>query len=213
MGHLGDGIDLMHFDLPPKPPAIIRRVQSLLSVAPGIIRGVEPGLMLGMSAMMMQQMLLGKGGGSLAEALYPRTSGTAIGDCTNYGGLSAAFDGTTSKSYSACAGKNGTTAYLGKTMGAAAPLSKIVVYGSNDYGLSSGGTAESITWSLYGKNGTPSNGTDGAQLATGSITDADNSTARTFTSGDTTTAYTNVWLYWTAGANLFAAQMEIYVMQ
>lgn len=151
---------------------------------------------------------------SLTEVLYDRTTGTNIGNMTTSGGLAASFDGNTNQDNATASAMLGATGYVGKTLTAARPLSRLVAYGANNFGFSSAGTAESVTLRAYGKNGTaPSSGTDGTQLATTTFTDFDNNTAVTLNSTDTITPYNHLWLYISSGANVFCAELQIYVMQ
>ncbi len=157
--------------------------------------------------------LLGTYAGKV-ETLWDRTQGTNIGNWTGNGGLAASFDGNTNQASGSCSARAGVSpCYVGKTISVAAPLSKMVIYGSNNVGHSSAGSAETITWRLYGKNGTPSNETDGTLLASGTFTDTDDNTAHTLTSGDKVTSYTSLWVYISAGLNLFMGEVQIYTMQ
>ncbi len=71
------------------------------------------------------------------------TDGSNIGDMTGGGGVSAAFDGVTDSVRTACAEKTGTnnlTGYVGKDWGVGVEktIKEFTIYGSSDYGFSSG---------------------------------------------------------------------------
>jgi hypothetical protein len=127
-------------------------------------------------------------------------TGTAIGDLTGGGGLSAAFDGSTSQAGSGVsAGKDAATqAYIGKNYTSAPKkIGKAIVYGSNNTGFTSGAGAATVTISLRGKNGsapTPYTG-DGTEIGTLAFSDtANESGGRTVTSADTSTSWDYVWI-------------------
>ena len=150
----------------------------------------------------------------LTETLYDRTTGTNIGDMTATGGLAASFDGNTSQSNAQCSVRsNLSNGFVGKTMGASAPISKIVVRSTNNIGFTNTGN---VTIQLYAKTSAPSSGTDGTLLGTNAIgSGGSNSTDYTVTSSDTTTSYSNVWAYITSSggsADIYCAELSIYVM-
>lgn len=150
---------------------------------------------------------------TLVETLFDRTTGTNIGDATSGGGLAAAFDGDNDELNNDCAYRNAAAnMWVGKTLTAAFPISKVNTWGSSDAGYE--GVGANITISLYGKSGAaPANGTDGTLLGTtGSTSAPENSDPRTITSSDTTTAYDHVWVYLEGTTNQFIAELEIYVM-
>ena len=75
--------------------------------------------------------------GGTVQTLVDRTTGTTIGNMTTYGGLAAAFDGTTSQAMaSSCSINAGdrTTGYVGKDWGSGNTklISGIRVYGPSD---------------------------------------------------------------------------------
>ena len=157
----------------------------------------------------------GASGGGLVETLWDRTAGTNIGNATSGGGLAAAFDGDNDELNNDCAYRNAAAnMWVGKTLTAAFPISKVVTYGSSDAGYDGAGTGQTVTITLYGKNGTaPSSGTDGTSLGTtGSFVEADNADPKTINSSDTATAYEHVWVYVQGVNNQFIAELEIYVM-
>lgn len=161
----------------------------------------------------LAETMIGMQSRTLTETLYDRTTGTNIGDATSGGGLAAAFDGDNDEANADCAHRNAAAnMWVGKTLAASAPISKVITYGSNDHGYD--GAGANITISLYGKSGSaPSSGTDGTQLATtGSIADAGNADPRTLMSSDTVTVYDHVWVYLQGTTNQFIAELEIYVM-
>lgn len=150
---------------------------------------------------------------TLVETLFDRTTGTNIGDATSGGGLAAAFDGNNNQANGACAYRNAAAnMWVGKTLAAAAPVSKVQTYGSNDVGYD--GVGANITITLYGKNGAaPANGTDGTSLGTtGSVSESTAGDPKIITSSDTITTYEHVWIYCEGTTNQFIAELEIYVM-
>jgi hypothetical protein len=147
------------------------------------------------------------------------TYGTAIGDYTGNGGLSAAYDGTTDQSAAAGAAKNSsaTSAYIGDDAGAASShkINGVKLWGSNNAGYTSGTTNFDVE--LYGSNSAPSNSTDGTLIVTlesnhtgGNVTDP-----LDYTSSPTWTpvAYRYNWVTITrvSGSDLFyMAEIELY---
>jgi hypothetical protein len=126
------------------------------------------------------------------ETLVDRTTGTAFGNLNAFG-LSYAFDGVTNAAGGQCAAKSASGGYVGKTFTSGKKFSRAIVYGANDKGFVDFGNP-SVTISIYGKNGTPSNETDGTVLGTITFTDtANESSGRTINSTNTTTAYTSLW--------------------
>jgi len=88
---------------------------------------------------------------SLGYGSISRTSGTAIGDMTAYGGLAAAFDGVTSQATGAGAAITGATVgYIGKDWGAgnARTISSVLIYSSNNSGFH--GALDTVTLTLQG---------------------------------------------------------------
>lgn len=156
-------------------------------------------------------------GGSPVETLVDRTTGTNIGNMTSGGasGLAPSFDGITNQVAAAATGITGSPGYVGKAHAIGKKLSRVICYGSNNVGYVNTGTTTSVTITLYGKNGTPASATDGTSL--GSITFNQNavneSTGRQINSSDTTTAYTNYWVYINGGAeSTYFAELVVYEM-
>lgn len=134
--------------------------------------------------------------GGVNEQVVSGATGTNIGDMTNRGGLAAAFDGNTSQVFSSACSKDGagTSTYAGKNYSGGKAITKVECWGSSNFGYVATGNP-SVTLELYGKNGAPSNATDGTLLGTtGSFTDASNTNAKTITSGNQTTKYSHVWV-------------------
>ncbi|MFD2207225.1 hypothetical protein [Kiloniella antarctica] len=79
-------------------------------------------------------------------------TGTPIGNMTDLGGLSSAFDGVTVQGTiaSARAGTNITTGYIGKTWSSPKTIAQYTIYGTSDYGFDQG--TETITVTLQGSN-------------------------------------------------------------
>ncbi len=150
---------------------------------------------------------------SATELSY--SGSTNIGNATSGGGLAAAFDGTTAQAAAACANKAASTsAYVGKTLAAAAPIHSVLIYGSNDAGYVST-INPTVTATLYGKTGSaPASGTDGTVIGTLAFTDtADEHTARTVTSTDPSTYWLHVWVNFThngAANQINVAELEFF---
>src|SRR5262249_21886970 len=90
-------------------------------------------------------------------------SGTNIGNMTSGGGLSAAFDGITTKTITTSA-VNGNPGYVGKNYGGQT-ISQVVIYPSTDNGFS--GIGVTVTISLRASASAPSDPTtSGTQLGT-----------------------------------------------
>jgi hypothetical protein len=147
---------------------------------------------------------------SLILTLFDRTAGTNIGDMTSNGGLSAAFDGTTSQTNGACAAGIATGAcFVGKNLGTSTPIGNVVVYPSSDQGFTGVAT---VTLNLRANTTAPSSSSDGTLLGTtGSISDT--TTEQTINSSDTTTPYQYVWveLVSSAGTNNWIAELKTYI--
>jgi hypothetical protein len=154
----------------------------------------------------------------MVETLWDRTTGTNIGDVSGGGGLTAAFDGTTSQAFAACAQhpSGSTSCYVGKTFGSPKAISKMIVFGSNDSGFVSAANP-ACSLKIYGKNGAaPSTGTDGTLLGSITFTDTANESAgRTVTSTDIASLWDHGWIYWLgdgSGGRADIAELQIYVM-
>lgn len=131
-------------------------------------------------------------------AVYVQTDGTTFGDLhpSNNGGIEAVFNGTTdAPAASSGAKSSATNFYVGKQFSSAKVVTGFSVTGSNNVGFYSPNDTATITATLYGKNGTPSSGTDGTVIGSSqSATDA-NSLALSQSNNGNTTAYTHVWIY------------------
>lgn len=150
-----------------------------------------------------------KNGGT--PSLISGSDGTNIGTLTSQGGLAAAFNGTKVTGFVNCAGSGGaTSAYIGKDDNASPKsISKVVVRGSSDYGISSSGT---FSLALYGKNGTaPASSTDGTLL--GSVTGQTDTLGadQELTSNDMSTAYDHRWVKIdSSSGSIYVAEVEFY---
>ena len=102
-------------------------------------------------------------------SLIAQGTGTAIGDLTSQGGLAGAFDGNRFESYADSAATSGSqaTGYIGKNWGSSKTITGFILYSPTQYGFVGSG-ASTFTVKLYGKNGAPSNSTDGTLLFTSS---------------------------------------------
>ena len=131
-------------------------------------------------------------------SLYVQTDGTTIGDLhsSNHGGIEAVFNGTSDAAASSSGSKaSATNFYVGKQFSSAEVVTGFSVTGSNNVGFYSPNDSATITATLYGKNGTPSSGTDGTVIGLAqSGTDANSLTLSQSGNGNTT-AYTHVWVY------------------
>lgn len=134
-----------------------------------------------------------------SEAVVSGGTGTPIGDMTGGGGLSAAFDGTTSQAAAASARKSGTPpypAYIGKDwgVGQTKTISQFHAWGSNDFGFDHDGNT-TVTITLYGSNSAPASATDGTALgSSGGDTDSAGLLISK-TTGLTATPYRYHWLH------------------
>lgn len=129
----------------------------------------------------------------VTPTLVDRTTGTNIGNMTLNGGLAAAFDGVTNAAAGSCASFS-DAGYCGKTYGTGKVVYSVQVHGSNDFGYTTGG-AVSVAISLFGKNGTPANATDGTLIGAISFTNLSNESApRAIISTDNANAYTSIWV-------------------
>lgn len=131
---------------------------------------------------------------TVAETLQTGGSGY-IGSMTAGGGLAAAFDTTTAQLAAASAQSPSAqnSGWVGRDYGSTPrKVQKIKFYGSSDQGFISG-VDNTVTWSLYGKNGAaPASATDGVLL--GHVTTPDgNGITFEINSNDTQTAWKYVW--------------------
>ena len=125
------------------------------------------------------------------------TTGSNVGDMTNGGGLSSAFDGTTSQAgASSATGANDTgTSFIGKDHGSgnSNTILKYELFAPSDGGFDPDVGGSTITISLRGSDSTPSIGS-GTELHTDSFSDATGLT-KSYDSGITTsTAYRYHWV-------------------
>lgn len=129
---------------------------------------------------------------ALVETLVDRTTGTIISNATTR--QDNAFDGNTNQAAVASANKNSAGAfYIGKTFGAGKIFSKAVINGTNNTGYTIGGS-NPRTVNIRGKNGTPTDATDGTLIGTISFNQNTNeSSGRTITSIDTDNTYTSLF--------------------
>lgn len=153
----------------------------------------------------------------LTEVLFPRTSGTNIGNMTSGGGLAAAFDGNSNQSnvQSALRPNAGPTGgFVGKNMGTPAPVSRVVAHSPNNVpGFTQSGTA-SLT--LYASNSNPGTATSGTVLATLTAFTGVANTNYTLTSSDKATPYQYVWVWVSptnAGNDAYMCEQSTYIMQ
>jgi hypothetical protein len=134
---------------------------------------------------------------STVTTMIPRTTGTAIGNATDIGGLAAAFDGVTTQGFAASARgtATGVAAYVGKNYSAAPKrIVSATVYATSDLGFDSSGSAATYDVRLYAKNGTaPANSTDGTLLAMVTGADAAGAVVN-LTSSDGATAFDYAWV-------------------
>lgn len=148
-----------------------------------------------------------------SESLIPQGDGTAIGNMTARGGLAAAFNGNKVQGWTTCASpSSGQVSYIGKSnTGDPQSISKMVVRGSSDFGISSSGTN---SFELYGKNGAaPANGTDGTLLGqTTGLTDTLGVDYEQ-TSNDTSTLFDHYWMQFTSSSGgTYVAELEFYTL-
>lgn len=139
------------------------------------------------------------------------TGGTNIGNMTSAGGLSAAFDGNTSKLNTACAQRqaSGGAGTIGKSWGFSKKVTRYKIYGATDYGFDTTSSAQTITVKLQGSN----DGSSWNDLHTDSFADGA-SVTKDYTTGITTTtsySYHQVTIS-TTGASAWQniAQLEMY---
>jgi len=123
---------------------------------------------------------------------YHPTGGTAIGDLTSGGGLTALDDGDITKTAAQGGARAGTSGFYGRLMTVAQPVRSATVYASSDAGWSD--TAAVITFELRGSNTAPdATGSDGTLLKSLTAADANAGTI-TLLSTDQDTAYLYHWV-------------------
>ena len=154
-----------------------------------------------------------------SQAQVAQGTGTAIGDMTQNGGLSAAFDGTTSQAATSVASLSvpqGQVSWIGKDWGngVTKTITGFKHYASSDDGTSSNGANSSnCTITLYGSNTNNTATATSLGGLTGLSDFRTNSATHTKLSGLTeTTAYRYHWLKFTTPSNgqIFAAEVEFY---
>lgn len=139
--------------------------------------------------------LIGFGVRNRSLILIDRTVGTNIGDMTAGGGLTEAFNGTTSTALVNCCFKTNTTSsYVGKTLASSKVFGQAIIYGSNNDGFK-GIANPSVTINIRGKQGAaPSSATDGTIIGTTTFTDTTNeSSGRTIASTDLSTQWDHIF--------------------
>lgn len=156
--------------------------------------------------MLALNQLVGFGAGLLrSEALIDRTTGIVIGDMTTTAPIENVFDGNTSQAVSGGSGPcpvhgSVTNGFVGKTHVAGKILSRVRAYGGSDSGFAFA-TNDSVTITLYVKNGTPSSGTDGTAIGSLTFTDTSDATMREIISTDQVNSYTSYWIYIQCGGS------------
>ena len=159
-------------------------------------------------------------------SLIAQGTGTAIGDMTSGGGLAGAFNGTQFQSYASSAQQTSSqaTSFIGKNWGSSKTVTGFILYSNTQFGFLGSG-ASTFTVKLYGKNGNPSNSTDGTLLFTSSaVTDANSrgsiryfadtniQSEETISSFNTTTAFTYHWVVITPNTSegAYVSEIEFY---
>ena len=145
--------------------------------------------------------------GASGSVQISQSSGTAVGNLTNGGGLAAAFDGNTSQTdaNSAYVGSYVSAGIIGKIYGTAQAVTGYNAWSAtNDYGFQGGGGSVTTTIQLQGSN----NSTTGLD---GTWTTLDTTTVNTSGVGQQTvsrsgvlpgaSSYTGLRLYITSSAN------------
>lgn len=156
---------------------------------------------------------------SVGTPISGTLSGSAnIGNMSQAGGLTAAFDGVLSKAEVACAALGPTTdAYVGKNYSGASDqqIASVVVYpiqNGNGFCLNS---SQYVTLKLRAKQTAPSSASDGTLLGTATSVPGFGSPVTTITSSDTATAWKYVWVEFvpsnlTDGANIYTSQVQFF---
>lgn len=137
-------------------------------------------------------------------------AGTAIGDMTANGGLPAAFDGTDVQSWQLSAGKATavTSAWIGKSWGAAQIVERVVIIPTSNVGFQGGSNQIGLVFNLRAKAGAaPTAADDGVVLASYATTD--DFAAVTLISGDQATAYYHHWIEVLTPAGGVAATLHV----
>lgn len=186
--------------IPPKPAIIRERPKEIVH--------------LGLGTLMLNP-LVGFGprqpiSASFGNNLISQSGGTAIGDLTSFGGLAAAFDGTTSQVHTACAAGS-SQAWIGRTLAASSLISKIELWGSSNAGLSA--DPQTYTIKLWGKSGSFVDESTGTVLATTSGVAPGTTTMITLTNPSDFTMFDHWWGTFetsSAGQNTFIAEIRAY---
>jgi hypothetical protein len=151
------------------------------------------------------------GTGNLNNYTKQTPTGSVFGSMTGGGGLASGFDGTTSITNGGGPYMNGTSnGYFGKAFSSATSISRCIVYPPNDAGF--GNTGGTCSLSIYGKNGTPSSGTDGTLLGSISFTDPNDNTEYARTIEFTAASYTHFWVYisQSGAGRVSSSELEYY---
>lgn len=150
-----------------------------------------------------------------AYALIDRTAGSAVGNMTGAGGLTAAFDGDTTQGDAVVAKSPlSTEGKVGKNYGAGNEklVRRAVIYPSDDFGfLNDAGSTQSITITIYGSN----SGYEVSPVTLGSSTFTDKLTAETIDFSNST-AYRWIWAVIDspskAGSYMDCAECQFYTL-
>lgn len=123
---------------------------------------------------------------------YFATGGTAIGNLTSGGGLTALDDGDTTKTAAESASRAATSGFYGRYTPVAQPVKQATLWASSNSGWSD--TAAVITFQLRASDSAPNaDGSNGDLLGTLSASDTNGGMA-TVISTDTETAYLYRWV-------------------
>src|SRR5208282_4276553 len=162
---------------------------------------------------------------SLVNQLTTSGGGIAyIGNMLSEASLGQAFDGSTSQAaansigfnYTASVGVTLFNCYAGLNLAGASPTSQaigsVTIYPTSDKGWnfppnSSTYFLSGLTFTIYGKNTLPANGTDGTVLGTYTVPNSFNNAAISLPNAPvtilttSTTAYTYLWVYFNGSTN------------
>lgn len=147
--------------------------------------------------------------------LVDKSIGSLLGDMKAAGGLAAAFDGVSIQTGAASAGRNtASAAYLGKTLPSPLVFGKMVVRGAKDGGFVLASN-NSVTLTVYGKNGTPpTSATNGTVIGTITFQDTYNPPAQSIDSTHTSTAWTHIWVRMAGTAGSFRiAEVDLFELR
>lgn len=149
-----------------------------------------------------------------SEGISLREVGTAIGNLTGGGGLTAAFDNNTSQTYNDSARNSGVIdRFIGRTVNGRRIFSAYC-FGSSDQGFIQNANP-SVTITLYGKVGSaPSNATDGVVLGSSTFTDREDNFSRTVlaSNANMNTLFDHVWVHISGDGsnNISIAELRIF---